>query len=462
MGALNRLVDPGAPSHTDPEMELPTRVPSRVPTAAEMTGLIQQPVPEELRQVDVQDARGAEAPNAASIVALASAEVAHMASPADVELVTPSLVPVAPAPTMAALPASTTAGLETQHLLQLLSGMRWADAGSADSEVRSQALAQRFFVRRLVLAGCAKGQHDAMADVWLRFAPQGAPDFEDLLERQRATIDLWPRAVGPAPVFHATVASSSATALAPVAPVAFEPKPAPEFPARPAPARSTPVVNKAVPSRPERAGGAGGGGGDLGLGSLVRAPFLLAGAAGSLVLAGLQQVGSAALGAYDRSRVNGHGILASQLDGSAQRVVSLADQLKRQGMGDVIDAIRHTGAPPEEVFKGMEVGGKYDALGKKYDRLLRRPEVAATFADLQGELDRFGHLSKRYAKTGAALNLDVELPIRRGSDAMMGALEGMPIKDAGGTFKHLQDRLHELTRQIVEMVQRLFSRLSPA
>lgn len=461
MGALNRLVDPGAPSHTDPEMELPVRVPSRVPTAAEMTGLIQQPVPEDLRQIDAQNARDAEAPNAASVVARATAEVAHVAAAADSEPAAPSLVPVTPDAAAAAFPVAPMAGPETQHLARLLTGIRWADAGSTDSEVRGQALAQRFFVRRLVLAGCAKGQHDAMADVWARFAPQGAPDFEDLLERQRATVDLWPRAVGPAPVFRAAIEST--TALAPVAPVAFEPKPAPVFPTRAAPPPVAPAVAKAPPSpsRPERGGG-GGGGGDLGLGSLVKAPFLLAGAAGSLVLAGLQHAGRATWGVYDRSRVNGHGILASQLDGSAQRVVSLAGQLKQQGMGEVIDAIRRTGAPPEEVFRGMEAGGKYDALGKKYDRLLRHPEVAATFADLQGELDRFGHLSRRYAKTGAALNLDVELPIRRGSDAMMGALEGMPIKDAGGTFKHLQDRLHELTRQIVEMVQRLFSRLSPA
>jgi hypothetical protein len=206
----------------------------------------------------------------------------------------------------------------------------------------------------------------------------------------------------------------------------------------------------------------GGGGGGLNVAGLVKAPLAMAGAAGSLVLAGLQRAGLAAKSAYNKSRTNGHAILGEQVTHHAQNVVQLSTKLKQQGMGEVVDAIRRTGASPAEVFAGMHTGGKYDAIGKRYDRLMKQPEVAQTFADLQMHMSKFDAASKKYAKTGLDLNLDFDTPVKNGADAMLRATEGLPVKDEQGKFKHLQDALHEMTAKIAEMIRALFQRFAPA
>lgn len=463
MGVLSKLVDPTAPRHTDPEREpsvLSTEQ-SLAPPASVMASMTQTAEEPEIERAEARTALEGEAPLPAS-TAEAAAVAADLAASEKVVETPPEAPATAGALVVADLPVKPTVDRLKQALSQL---GPWRTEGLDDQE-RVAATAQLFTLRRLLVAGCAEGDEEAMADTWARYAPEGAPSFDDMLQRHRVTVDQWPGVRPPAPAadFRAGVDADPSTGMARVPPVPFAPRPTAVFPHRPTAGVNPPPLNKTPsPAAPKTPGQSpsGGGGGGFGLGGLVKAPFLLAGAAGSLVLAGLQQAGGVAHNAYVRSRVNGHSVLAAQLDQSSQRVVSLADQLKHQGMGDVVDAIRRTGAPPEDVFKGMQAGGKYDNLGKQYDRLMRQPAVAQTFADLQAEIDHFGHLSQRYAKTGAALNLDVEAPIQRGSDAMMGALEGMPVKE-GGAFKHLQDRLRDLTQQIVEMVQRLFSRLTPA
>jgi hypothetical protein len=241
----------------------------------------------------------------------------------------------------------------------------------------------------------------------------------------------------------------------------FEPAPSVAFPTRPFRAPQQAAVAATKPVAAPVAAGDGGSGGGFGVADFLKAPFRLAGAAGSLVLAGINKAGNVAQKAYVKHRVNGHSVLGDQVTHHANEVVRLSGELRRQGMGEVVDAIRSTGAPPHEVFAGMGPGGKYENIGQKYDKLMANPDAAATFAKMQEHISAFDRTSERYAKAGMDLDVDYAGPIQAGAEAMMNATEGMPIKEGSG-FKHLQDKLHEMTQKIIEMVERIFRRFVPA
>lgn len=458
MGVLSKLVDTNAQAQYPDEGdvfdgEFGATSPALKPSAATMDAMQHGIVSKSVAQDSARTSLTDDASVAASVADVEIALVAGVSPDVTAEDATGNQPAAVKEEESSAAPQSP----EVRALIELLHRHVWSDIQSEDLDIRGRAIAQQFFMRRLIVAGCANGKQEELAHAWSLHAERGAPTFEAMLQRRRVMPDLSP------PLPSVVVAPKPAPRpvgrdLAVVPPMEFEPKPSAAFPERPAYPSSP---SSAAPKPLEPAMTAQTGSGGFGLTDLVRAPFVLIGGAGSLVLAGLGFTGQVAKGVYVRSRTNGHSVLATQIDSSAETVVALSARLKRQGMGDVIDAIKRTGAPPEEVFAGMAEGGKYDALGKRFDRLMKQPGIAMTYSELQQEINRFDHLSKRYAKTGLELNLDHDTPIRRGSDAMMAAAEGIPLKE-GGVFRQLQDRLQEMTSRIADMIRRLFSRFSPA
>ncbi|TAL63616.1 MAG: hypothetical protein EPN79_15785 [Burkholderiaceae bacterium] len=466
MGALSKLIDPSAvhdASLVDTEMDRvdPAEMEALRPSASATMVAQGLPVEPDVKRVDARAALDAEAgPSASAEVALrADADVARPEEPGDADVPSES----------AELDGEQAAAAEPSPTAKALAGVlalhRWSDVESDEPQVRARALAQQFFMRRLISSGSGDGREHEMRQVWEAYAPADAPAFDDMLSRRRSS----PRAPVPA-----TVPSSFAPPPVPTdvdhpgtgglqarPPSDFDSRPETVFPQRPSPASVPAPPPQADSKRTSSASGAAGSGFGLGLGDLVKAPFQLLGAAGSMVLAGLGQCTSRARGAYVRSRVSGHQVLGEQLQAHASAVVDLSAKLKERGMGDLIDAIRKTGAPTNEVFAGMKEGGQYDALGKRYDKLMKQPGMAETYAAMQDHIAQFDTVARRYAKTGVELNVDHDSPIRAGSEAMVKATEGMPHKD-GGTFKQLADTLREMTDRIAQMIQRLFSRFAPA
>ena len=68
-------------------------------------------------------------------------------------------------------------------LTHLLKSYRWGDAASPDPEKRAQARVQELHIRRILRIGCARGQHEALANVWAQYASPEAPGFEDMVKK---------------------------------------------------------------------------------------------------------------------------------------------------------------------------------------------------------------------------------------------------------------------------------------
>lgn len=352
---------------------------------------------------------------------------------------------------------------EAEVLIQLLTAGEWASSDSEDMDERARANAQQYTARRLVTMGIDKGNEEEMKRVWAAFAPPGAPAFDDIHRRRRGTapeVEYGMRVVNGRVIEPDVVIDPPHYSMARTAKTTFGPTPTVDFPERPVrtPAPERDASPAAAPVQPAVAPGGGGGG--FGVSDFLKAPFRFVGAAGSMVLAGLSKSGAAAQSAYVRHRINGHEVLGDQLRHHAWQVVEHARHLRVHGMADVIDAIENTGAPASEVFAGMGPGGKYQAIGQRFDAAMADPLAAARYAKLHEHMAAFERGAQRYAKAGVALNTDHDGPIREGAEAMMDAVAGLPTKDGSG-FKHLQEKLHEMTEKIVEMIQRIFSRFAP-
>ncbi|MGH8156665.1 MAG: hypothetical protein ACREPQ_00965 [Rhodanobacter sp.] len=455
MGILGSLYDPAAAAREAAQSGQPPVQQTLTPTDQDMATITQTAPDPDVDRAQARSVLESDLPVAAS----AAAVVAALADQSSMDAVTDDGDAAHGFVRVESEGASHDA-LLTQSLLKR---MNWRDLESDDPDQRSKAMAANFYLRRVVSTGVARGNEAELARVWQAYAGSDAPSFEDMVRRRRSKPLPPVPSIVIAPKVEAKPTPDSARATSDLAvrpPSSFEPTPSPVFPKRPDPpaaAKNSPVSPAQAPARPTPQGGGGGG---VGFSDLVKMPFVMAGSAGSMVLAGLGKAGQAAQGAYVRSRVNGHEVLGTQVNAHAQAVVNLSEKLRSQGMGELVEFIRRTGAPPAEVFAGMHEGGKYDVLGKKYDRLMKQQEVAKTFGDLQSHMTKFDHAARRYARTGADLNLDFDTPVRSGTEAMMKATEGLPIKE-GGAFKHLQDRLQEMTARIVEMIERLFSKLMP-
>jgi hypothetical protein len=206
-------------------------------------------------------------------------------------------------------------------------------------------------------------------------------------------------------------------------------------------------------------GGAGAGSVDM-LSKMLSAPFTLTAAAGSMVVNTLKALGGKAKSMYAKERINGHSILAAQLDQHAKEVASLTKSLRQQGMEDLISAMRDTGRPAREVCAGMGPGGPYEHLGKRFQDLMQDPDFGKKYARLQEVLDEFNFNASRYAASGVELDLDYSDAIDRNLEVISASTEGF-VFEKDGVIKHLQEMARQIGERISELVDSLMGRLKP-
>ena len=207
------------------------------------------------------------------------------------------------------------------------------------------------------------------------------------------------------------------------------------------------------------AGGAGVGNVDM-LSKLLSAPFALTAAAGSMVMNSLKAIGGKAKSYYAKELINGHAILAAQLDQHASEVSSLTKSLRKQGMDGLIDAMRATGRPAREVCAGMASGGPYEHLGKRFSDLMQDDDFSKNYARLNEVLDEFNFNASRYAASGVELDLDYSDAIDRNLESISSATEGF-LQEKDGVIKHLQEMAKQIGERISELVNSLMGRLRP-
>ena len=196
------------------------------------------------------------------------------------------------------------------------------------------------------------------------------------------------------------------------------------------------------------------------LSKMLSAPFALTAAAGSMVMNSLKAIGGKAKSYYAKERINGHAILAAQLDQHASEVSSLTKSLRQQGMDGLIEAMRATGRPAREVCAGMAPGGPYEHLGKRFSELMQDADFSKKYARLHEVLDEFNFNASRYAASGVELDLDYSDAIDRNLEAISAATEGF-VLEKDGVIKHLQEIAKQIGERISELVNSLLGRMKP-
>lgn len=212
--------------------------------------------------------------------------------------------------------------------------------------------------------------------------------------------------------------------------------------------------NGAEHAQQAQPGGGGAGGGMLD--KILKLPFTAAAMAGSAALASAGVVRSY----YMKQRINGHSVLAQQLDQSAMRVEGLANSLREQGMGDLVRNMKAEGRSAREIFSEMRPGGEYEKYLYQFNDLMKRKDFAETHAELIANLDEFNGLATRYAKTGVDLNADYSDAIDRNLEKISAATEGL-IFNKDGAVRHLQEMARQIGDRVAEMLQKVLGRFAP-
>lgn len=199
--------------------------------------------------------------------------------------------------------------------------------------------------------------------------------------------------------------------------------------------------------------------GDL-LTKVLNTPFALTAAAGSLVVNSLKAMGDKTKSFYVKGRVNGHEILATQLDHKTSEIESLTKSLREQGMTDLINDIRATGCPQNEIFDGMCPGGAHQEFNDRFNALMQNPEFAGNYAKLHRAIDEFGYSATRYAQSGVELNLDYTDAIDRNLEKISASTNGF-VFSKDGVIKHLQELAMQISERISNLLNNLMGRLVP-
>lgn len=192
----------------------------------------------------------------------------------------------------------------------------------------------------------------------------------------------------------------------------------------------------------------------------LTAPFAITAAAGSLIVSGLKLAGEKTRGFYAKGRVNGHAIMAGQLDEAAGNIVKMTDSLKQHGMGELIADMKATGRPAREIFEGMTPGGPHQHFSDRFSALMKNEDFAQQHAKLEDALSDFGFKATHYAQTGADLNLDYSDAIERNVEKISAATEGFVFKK-DGMIKHLQELVRSISETVSNMINNLLGRHKP-
>ena len=209
----------------------------------------------------------------------------------------------------------------------------------------------------------------------------------------------------------------------------------------------------------------GGGGSGGAIDSLVRAPFTMLAAGGSLAMQALRK--SAATGAAaghrvaDAVRKSSFDIIGQQVNSLHADIVREAQWLRAHGMDGVVDEMKASGKPLSEAVAGLERGGPLEQVGLRFKGLMTDPEFKQRYEGLQGKLGKFGDKLRQYVKGGVALGHDMEGPAEEMVGGVTDATEGFPLQKKGGGFGLMSERMHEIIEKIREMIHNLMRRLAP-
>ncbi|MCM3609134.1 hypothetical protein M4D49_26990 [Cupriavidus pauculus] len=367
------------------------------------------------------------------------------------------------------------------HMLrELLRTHDWHHEQSDDANVRANGQVEWTIIAAQMLNAVDAGYERDVRQLWARYAPKEHRGLADLLGAGRYSSDgggsppragsaLRPLAEPEAhlpepyiPFYDPRNDSDVIDADAYVVPDApfTDPFQKPDWAKRPKPGVQS--VHQALDPASEQApvqGQSGGVSTDL-LSKALTAPFALSAAAGSLVLNSLKAMGDKAKSFYVKNRVNGHAVLAQQLDQKAADIESLTSTLKKQGMGSLIDDMRATGRPAREIFDGMKEGGAHQHFRDRFNTLMGDPLFAETYGRLEGALDDFNFKATRYAQTGIELNLDYSDAIDRNLEKISAATEGF-VFNKDGVIKHMQELARQIGERIANLVNNLMGRLAP-
>lgn len=371
---------------------------------------------------------------------------------------------------------------ELQLLYELLKARDWSADQAPDPAVRNRGAMAWTLIEGEIMKAVDAGYGVEVNKLWNQFAPAGHDGLDKVLQRAHAnaqadqvTLDLpaiiEPTATqAPAPyirIFDPTRDFTSNVIDVDVNEIPDQPfadgYARPNWAQRPVHgngmAALDPLLADQNGQQLQPAGGAGVGNVDM-LSKMLSAPFALTAAAGSMVMNSLKAIGGKAKSYYVKERINGHAILAAQLDQHANEVSSLTKSLRQKGMDGLIDAMRATGRPAREVCAGMAPGGPYEHLGKRFSELMQDADFSKKYARLHEVLDEFNFNASRYAASGVELDLDYSDAIDRNLESISAATEGF-LQEKDGVIKHLQEIAKQIGERISELVNSLMGRLRP-
>ena len=328
---------------------------------------------------------------------------------------------------------------ELQALYALLSARDWSVEQSPDPVVRARSEMAWNVIEGEILNAVDAGYGVEVHRLWRRFAPTEHQGLSILLARGRTATDA----------LHDQPFSDGYTR--------------PEWASRPQfhTDNSNQVLDQHLNHQQQQMHGDGASAGSVDIFSkILSAPFALTAAAGSLVMNSLKAIGGKAKSYYEKDRINGHSILAAQLNQNAAEIASLTTSLKKRGMDDLIREMRATGRPAREVCEGMKPGGPYQHLSERYNTLMDDKDFAKEYSRLQEVLDEFDFNASRYAAAGVELNLDYSDAIDRNLEAISASTEGIIFKK-DGAIKHLQELARQIGERISDLVNSLMGRLKP-
>jgi len=368
---------------------------------------------------------------------------------------------------------------ELQLLYELLKARDWSVDQSPDPAARARGTVAWTLIEGEVMKAVDAGYGVEVSRLWEQFAPPGHDGLEKVLQRARASEQAQPVSPDLPAIVEPVLTQAPAPYLRTYDPrrdnvIDVDVNEIPDQPfadgytrpnwtQRPVKghgmAALDPLLADQQAQQQPAAGGAGVGNVDM-LSKVLSAPFALTAAAGSMVMNSLKAIGGKAKSYYAKERINGHAILAAQLDQHASEVNSLTKSLRQQGMDGLIEAMRATGRPAREVCAGMAPGGPYEHLGKRFSELMQDSDFSKKYTRLHEVLDEFNFNASRYAASGVELDLDYSDAIDRNLEAISAATEGF-VLEKDGVIKHLQEMAKQIGERISELVNSLLGRMKP-
>jgi len=369
---------------------------------------------------------------------------------------------------------------ELQLLYELLKARDWSVDQSPDPAARARGAVAWTLIEGEVMKAVDAGYGVEANRLWEQFAPPGHDGLEKVLQRARASESAQSASSDLPAIVEPVLSQAPAPYLRTYDPLRdnvidvdvneIPDQPfadgytRPNWAQRPVQGHGMAALDPLLADQQAQqlqpaAGGGGMGNVDM-LSKMLSAPFALTAAAGSMVMNSLKAIGGKAKSYYAKERINGHAILAAQLDQHASEVSSLTKSLRQQGMDGLIEAMRATGRPAREVCAGMAPGGPYEHLGKRFSELMQDADFSKKYARLHEVLDEFNFNASRYAASGVELDLDYSDAIDRNLEAISAATEGF-VLEKDGVIKHLQEMAKQIGERISELVNSLLGRMKP-